>query len=268
MENENSNIMDLIIENLPLHFEDAKKAAKRLEEAALSQRDNEEKDRQARFEAKKAEKDREREEKKKLADAEKEGKTIDQVKEEIQAQVAKKPKTKVVTKKDAEGYNVKVVVDKAGKELKEKDIKVAEKKEVETPEKVKDKSKKNAPPDQQPIDDTNMYSMADDFEEVLSPYDYQASLLKAKQKGMEKTQQNKKKYPTPAPKPADKVKKDKAEKKVKQEKVGAEKVHKKPAPPPVHQTTEVPFFQNELVKPLVYVVALVSLLSVIYLIMS
>jgi hypothetical protein len=123
MENENSNIMDLILDNLPPHFEDAKRAAKRLEEAAVSQRDNEVKEREARFEAKKAEKEREKEEKKKLAEAEKQGKSVEQAKEEIQAQVAKKIKTKVVTKKDKEGFNSKVVVevDKAGKEIKEKE---------------------------------------------------------------------------------------------------------------------------------------------------
>jgi len=85
---------------------------------------------------------------------------------------------------------------------------------------------------------------------------------------MEKSQLNKKKYPNPAPKP-DK-KKEKAEKEKKEAKK-APKAPKpapsKPIPPPV-QSTEVPFFQNELVKPLVYVVALVSVLSVLYLIMS
>jgi len=211
LENENSNIMDLILENLPPHFEEAKKAAKRLEEAAVSQKDNEEKDRQARFEAKKLEKEREKEEKKKIAEAEKQGKTLEQAKEEIQAQVAKKPKTKVVTKKDTEGYNVKVVVDKSGN-VKEKETKVAvAKKEETTPEKVK--SKKTATTEQP--DDSNLFSIADDFEDVPSPNDYQISLREAKQKGMEKNQQNKKKYPTPAPKPGDKEKKakEKAEKK-------------------------------------------------------
>jgi len=230
------------------------------------------KERQDRFEARKAEKEREKEEKKKLAEAEQQGKTIEQVKEEIQAQVAKKPKTKVVTKKDAEGYNVKVVVDKSGNEIKEKD-KVADKKEVEpAPEKEKEKekkSKKNAPSTEPPVDDSNLFSIADDFEDVPSPNDYQISLREAKQKGMEKSQQNKKKHPTPAPKPGDKEKK--AKEKAKQEKAKQEKVPapKKLVPPAVQQqSTDVPFFQNELVKPLVYVVALVSLLSVIYLIMS
>jgi len=83
---------------------------------------------------------------------------------------------------------------------------------------------------------------------------------------MEKSQQNKKKYPNPAPKP------DKKKEKVEKEKKETKKATKvapppKPAPPPV-QSAEVPFFQNELVKPLVYVVALVSLLSFLYLIMS
>jgi hypothetical protein len=271
MENENSNIMDLILENLPPHFDDAKKAAKRLEEAAISQRDDEEKDRQARFEAKKLEREREKEEKKKLAEAEKQGKTLEQAKEEIQAQVAKKPKTKVVTKKDDEGYNVKVVVDKkSGTEIKEKETKAPEPKEVETtPEKAKSKSKKKTAASEQP-DDSNVFSMADEYEGVPSPNDYQISLREAKQKGMEKNQQSKKKYPTPAPKPGDKEKKakEKAEKKAKEEKVAAQKVPKKQVALPVVQSTDVPFFQNELVKPLVYVVALVSLLSVIYLIMS
>jgi hypothetical protein len=83
---------------------------------------------------------------------------------------------------------------------------------------------------------------------------------------MGKNQQTKKKHPTPAPKPADKKNK---EKKAKQEKAAPQTFSKKlkevlpPAPSP-----DAPFFQNELVKPLVYVLALVSLLSVIYLIMS
>jgi hypothetical protein len=259
LENENSNIMDLILENLPPHFEDAKRAAKRLEEAAVTQREDEEKGRQERFEAKKAEQQREKEEKRRLAEAAKEGKSIEEVKEEIQ--VVKKPKKpKVLTKIDDEGYTVKVAVDDRGNVIKEKP---ADKKEVETPEKVK--TKKAAP--EQTVDDSNLYSKADGFEDVLSPSQWQDALREAKKKGMEKSQKNKKKYPTPAPKPVDKSKKDK-------EKDKKDKEKEKVAPPPKKQVTsptqptEVPFFQNELVKPLVYVVALVSLLSVIYLIMS
>jgi len=267
LENENNNIMDLIVENLPPHFDDAKKAAVRLQTAAETQKDNEEKDRQARFDAKRQEREREKEEKKKLAEAEKQGKTLEEAKEEILAQVPKKPKTKKVTKTDkVTGFKNKIVVDaKTEEEIKKKD-KPVEKKEVEsTPEKVKSSSKKTA---SEHVDDSNVFSIADDFDDVPSPNDYQISLKETKQKGMEKSQANKKKYPNPAPKP-DK-KKEKAEKE-KKEAIKKQKAPKpapsKPIPPPV-QSTEVPFFQNELVKPLVYVVALVSVLSVLYLIMS
>jgi len=269
MENENSNIMDLIVENLPPHFEDAKRAAKHLEEAAISQRKNEEEERQARYEAKKLEWEREKEEKKKLEEAEKQGKTLEQAKEEIQAQVVKKPKTKAVTKKDAEGYNVKVRVDKAGNVKEKEKEKVVEKKEEPTPEKKEKKSKKSVSSTAEQTDDSNVYgSITDEYEDVPSPNDYQIFLRESKQKGLEKNQQAKKKYPTPAPKPADKDKKakEKAKEKAKQEKVApAPKKQQQVSPP---QSTDAPFFQNELVKPLVYVLALVSLLSVIYLIMS
>jgi len=133
-----------------------------------------------------------------------------------------------------------------------------------TPEKVK--SKKTVSAEQ--TDDSNLFSIADAFEEVPSPYDYQISLKETKQKGMEKNQQSKKKYPNPVPKPADKEKKakEKAEKKTKQDKVAAPHNVPKKAPHPA--PIDVPFFQNELVKPLVYVVGFVSLLSIIYLVMS
>jgi len=226
-ENENSNIMDLIKENLPPHFEDAIRAAKRLEEAALSQRDNEDRERLARIEAKKAEKI----EKKKLEEvAEKQGNNIEKDKEEIQVKVAKKPKTKVVTKKDNEGYVVKVVVDKAGKEVEKK---------VEAPKNVdvipeKDKPKKTT----EKIDESNLFSIADDFEGVPSPSDYQISLREAKQKGMEKSQQNKKKYPAPNQKPGDKEKKTK-EKGVEKEKP-KEKTKEKKVEKPKEKTKEKP----------------------------
>jgi len=179
--------MDLIVENLPPHFEEAKKAAVRLQAAAESQKDTEEKDRQARFDAKKQEREREKEEKRKLADAEKQGKTLEEAKEEILAQVPKKPKTKMITKTDeVTGFKNKIVVDaKTKKEIKEKDKPVEKKKEVEsTPEKVKSSSKKTAPAEH--VDDSNVFSIADDFDDVPSPNDYQISLKETKQKGMEK----------------------------------------------------------------------------------
>jgi hypothetical protein len=261
-ENENNNIMDLILENLPPHFEDARKAARKLEDAAVSQRENEEKDRQARIDAKRQEREREKEEKRKIAEAlEKPGVTLEQAQEEVKAKVAKKQKTKVVLKKDAEGYKTKVVIDPKTNEVKEKE-KVPDKKEVEsTPEKAQTKSKKTAPAEQ--ADDKNSYYITDDLDDVPSPADYQRAYKESKLKGMEKSQQNKKKYPTPAPK-ADKDKKK--DKKVKPAPVPVPEPKKK-SPPPA-PPTDVPFFQNDLVKPLVYVVALVSLLSFVYLIFS
>jgi len=254
--------MDLIIENLPPHFDDAKRAAKRLEEAAISQRKDEEEGRAAIREAKRLEK----EEKKKLAEAEKQGKPIEQVKEEIQQQITtKKPKTKVGRKIDKDGFLVPTVVDvETGKEIKVTQDKVPDKKEVEiTPEK---KSKKTAP-EQPTADEPNksLFYIDEEEDSVPTPAQFQDILKEAKRTG----QKNKKpKYPTHAPKPGDKVKKEKT-KKPTEEKVAVLHVPKKQfSAPPAQQPTDVPFFQNELVKPLVYVVALVSLLSVIYLIMS
>jgi len=258
LENENNNIMDLIIENLPPHFDDAKRAAKRLEEAAISQRKDEEEGRAAIREAKRLEK----EEKKKLAEAEKQGKPIEQVKEEIQQQITtKKPKTKVGRKIDKDGFLVPTVVDvETGKEIKGTQDKVPDKKEVEiTPEK---KSKKTASAPEQPTTDEQnvFYINEEEGKSVPTPAEY-LDLLKAKRTG----QKNKKpKYPTPAPN----KEKEKKPKKAKEEKVAVLHVPKKQFPAPTHQPTDVPFFQNELVKPLVYVLALVSLLSVIYLFMS
>jgi len=63
---ENANIMYLIIENLPPTIEDARNAAKHLEEAIKDQRETEKRERQARKEREKLEK-RELEDKKKAS---------------------------------------------------------------------------------------------------------------------------------------------------------------------------------------------------------
>jgi len=267
---ENSDIMELIIENLPEHYEEATKAAERLHEAATEQRETERQERQTRRDREKLEA---LEAKKRLEEAKKY--TLEETSggggETWGEQIIpppKKPKTKVVTLKDSEGWFNTTVVDEAGKELEKPK---AEEKAFEKhpkPKKQQQPSKSN--------DSTlsnNIFTITNEMENLPSPSEYQSTLRENKLKGQqEKPTKNKTrkqvenkengekaKESVDTKKSADKIKKPKEEKKKEKP-----KEEKKKGP---HQAAvkDVPFWQNDTFKPLVYVFAFVALISVLYL---
>jgi hypothetical protein len=263
--------MELILENLPEHYEEATEAAERLHLAATEQRDTEKQERQIRRDREKAEA---LEAKKRLEEAKKYnleetpggGETWG---EQI-IPPPKKPKTKIVNKKDSEGWVTATVVDEAGKAIEKPK---AEEKAFEKP--PKPKKVKVAPKNNDSTLSNNIFNITDEMENLPSQSEYQSSLRENKLKGQqEKPPKNKvprkqvenkengekAKESVDNKKLADKIKKNKEEKK-KDKKPKEEK--KKGS----HQAAvkDVPFWQNDTFKPLVYVFAFVALISVLYL---
>jgi len=248
--------MDLIIENLPEHWEEAKAAARNLEMNIKEQRETEKTDRKLKKDQERAERDRIREEEK----ADKEKLKIDVWQDEILESAppfTKKPKTKLKITTDENGWVKQKRVDDEGKEI--------EMTKPQTEEKVvKAKKLKAEPKDPNAGLNNNMFVMAEQSESLPSVADYQTSLRETKVKGKQEK--------TPVkPKAVRKPAEDKE--KVKEKEKEKEKEVKKPVKAlkvkPVKQIqTTVPLWQNELFKPLVWVFGLVSLLSLLYLFLN
>jgi len=258
---ENANIMYLIIENLPPTIEDARNAAKHLEEAIKDQRETEKRERQARKEREKLEK-RELEDKKKQAENDAEFKP-NFIQDEVLEHIPKKIKTKVITVTTDDGWTQQKVVDKEGKVIKKE---TEEKEETSTkPQPVKPKAK--APKVKDTSVTTNMYSMASGSESVMSPAEYQSKLRDSKLKANTAQEKPKpaKKLQIPHNKQADNQSEEpKSPKEKKPKKKDSEYVPQMKKPISlVH--ADVPFWQNDLFKPLAYVFGLVTVLSFLYL---
>lgn len=259
---------DLIWENLPPFWKDAHDAARRLEKAAKELRDNEIKERTAKFEALKAARVREKAEKlelkKKFEEVEKFGKTPEQIHAEVLAQVQKKPKAKYVTQEDSEGFKVKVIVDENGKTLKSET--------VSTPEKRPKKVKKLR---SEPTEDlrSNLFILAQDEEKVMSPHDYQMTLKGSKAKGKaEKQQQQQELQPQKQQQPPKKKPQHKPAHSPEKEEESPEKPKQSPKEKkPVKLVKEAKAVVSDtqhLFKPLVYLLAFVVVISFLYLLMK
>jgi len=154
------------------------------------------------------------------------------------------------------------VVDEQGKELDKP-------KTEEKPEKKLKQSTKSNTTTTSDTQSNNMFTLANEMDNVPSLYEYQSSLRESKLKGQQSQQQQ----------PAPKAKKRKAA----ENKENGEKVEKK-APKNPHKeekkgykkpkeekigpksvARDIPFWQNDLFKPLVYVFAIVTAISVLYL---
>jgi hypothetical protein len=243
--------MDLILENLPEHWEDAKNAARNLEFSVKEQREAEKADRKIKKERERAERDKLRE------DAEQAKLKIEVIQDEGLEIIPKKLKTKVVTTKDENGWvkQKRVFDDEEGNER----VKITKSQPEEKPHKVK-KVRAEPPPTNL---NNNIFVIADESESLPSVVDYQSSLREAKVKAKpEKTPVK----PKPARKPAEA--KEKEKEKEKEVKKPAAKVPKVKADNKKQLAADVPLWQNDLFKPLVYVFGLVSLLSLLYLFLN
>jgi len=186
---ENNDIMEFIMENLPEHYEEATEAAVHLHKAATDLRETERKERLDRREQR--EKLELQESKKRLEEAKKNNLEETSGSEASEQVPAKKPqKTKVINRKDSDGWVTVKVVDEEGKEL-----------EKPKPEEKSEKPAKA--PKRQPLvlkTDTkasnNIFTIANEMETVLSPSEYQSSLRENKLKGQpEKPPKNKARKP-------------------------------------------------------------------------
>jgi len=157
-------------------------------------------------------------------------------------------------------------VDKDGKEL-----------EKSKPEVVSPKPKKTVTAAPKPINDksnpsTNIYDFPEDAENVPSKAEYMASVRESRTKGkVDKTPVKHKATKASQEKDAKEKKEPKSEKKAdkKQPKSPEKKEKVKKSPAEQKQiVADVPFWQNELFKPLVYVFGIVSLLSFLYLVLN
>jgi len=170
---------------------------------------------------------------------------------------AKKSKTKVVPTKDNDGWVHQKVktLDEDGKELPKTEEKIKPKKESLSASSTK-KEKVN------PI--SNIFDLANESDNVPTQAEYLASVRDARIKGKpEKPEKQAQKKQPKAEKPKEAAPEPK-EKKVKQL-----KVQKKPEVEKKNVVVaDVPFWQNELFKPLVYVFGLVSFLSFLYLVLN
>jgi len=155
-------------------------------------------------------------------------------------------------------------VDKEGNEIK-KDTEEKEETSVKA-QPVKTKGKAPKSKDSSSVT-ANMYSMATASESVMTPAEYQSRLRDAKLKANIEKDKTKppKKIILPQNKPADHQSEEpKSPKETKSKKSQIENFvpQKKPISP-VH--ADVPFWQNDLFKPLAYVFGLVTVLSFLYL---
>jgi len=264
---ENNNIMELIFDHLPEHWHEAKLNARHLEEFVKEERVNEKKDRQER-------KEREREERRAREKAQREAEElarlkIEQKEDEALEATPKKPKTKVVTTKDNEGWMHQKILDEEGKEL---DKSKSEENKPKSKKPASDLSASAKTPKADKVDPTrNTYDISPEEEnELPTQSEYVATVrdqrLKGKPEKPEKPKSQKPKSKLPESK--EKEKKEPQEKKAKSLKVSKKGEEKKPAPANKVVADNVPFWQNELFKPLVYVFGLVSLLSLIYLVLN
>jgi len=245
---ENSDIMELILENLPENWKEAEIAVEHLLLAATEQRETERAERQARREREKFEF-----EKKRTEEMEKKTEEILGEEHEQQQIPAKKPKTKIKNLKGNDGWVTVTVVDEAGKELEKP-------KHEEKPVKPKKQPKQT-----EPTISNNIFTFADEMDNLPTPSDFQASLRERKLKGQpEPAQKPQKNKPTRKP-----VDKENGEKQVDIKKSGHKVKPKKKegdnkkAPHPA--TRDLPLWQNDLFRPLVYVFAFVATISVLYL---
>jgi len=230
---ENSNIWELIIQNIPDHWEDAVEAARNLQSYAINERENEVTERKAKRDKEKAEKNQELDE------------------------GDKKIKTKIVQSTDDKGWIHQKVVDKEGKELEKSKPEVVTPKPKKTVTAGKIVNEKSNP-------STNIYDLPEDAENVPSKAEYIASVRDSRIKG--KVDKTPVKHKAPKASQEKEAKEKKADKKhPKSEK--KEKVKKSPEEKK-QIVADVPFWQNELFKPLVYVFGIVSLLSFLYLVLN
>jgi len=236
---ENSNIWELIIDNMPKHWEDAVEAARNLQSYAVNERDTEVADRKAKRDKEKAEKNQNQE----LDEGD------------------KKIKTKMVTSTDDKGWTHQKVVDKEGKELEKSKPDVVTPKPKKTVTAGKIVNEKSNP-------STNIYDLPEDAENVPSKAEYISSVRDSRLKG--------KVDKTPVKQKASKASQEKEKKEPKSEKKADKKQPKSEKKEKVKKSPEekkqivadVPFWQNELFKPLVYVFGIVSLLSFLYLVLN
>jgi len=256
--------MELILENLPEHYEEATEAADRLHKAATEQRETENQERQSRrarekLEAQEAKKRLEEAKKYNLEDITSGG---GETWGEQSIPAPKKPKTKIVNKKNSEGWITATVVDEAGNVLEKPKTEEKAFEKPPKPKKVQPTKSNDSTPSNNIFTITN-----EEMENLPSQSEYQSSLRENKLKGqLEKPPKNKAVRKQVENKEngekakADKIKKPKEEKK-KDKKPKEEK--KKGS----HQAAvkDVPFWQNDTFKPLVYVFAFVALISVLYL---
>lgn len=245
---ENANIMDLILENLPEHWEEAKAAAKNLEDYVKLERENEKTERAQRKKDLKEARERAQKEAQDQFNIEiKDNEPLETIPS------VKKPKVPSFTKDD-DGFITK---KNEGKELEKP-------KTEEKPKPKKDVAvkKEKVNPSQ------NIFDIANEDDDLPTREEYLDSVRSARLKGKpEKPEKAQAQKPKP-PKPKDEDKDADKEKKVKKLKLS----QKKPEVEKMKNTTtvvaDVPFWQNELFKPLVYVFGLVSLLSFLYLVLN
>jgi len=235
--------------NLPEHWEDAVDAARNLQSYAVNDRDNEVAERKARKERERAQRDAQREAEKN------QDFSINVLEGDNLESVPKKIKTKVVTSIDEKGWKQHKVVDKEGKELEKSkpEVSTKPKKTVTAPKTITEKSNPSA----------NIYELPEDAENVPSKAEHISSVRESRLKGkVDKTPvKHKASKPSQEPKSEQKPikKQPKSEKKEKVKKSPEEKKQ---------IVADVPFWQNELFKPLVYVFGIVSLLSFLYLVLN
>jgi len=173
--------------------------------------------------------------------------------------VAKKHKTKVV-KKETDGWTNYAVVDEDGKELEKP-------KPEEKPLKVKQQptavtAKKDTP-------SNNIYTFADDTENLPTQSEYQASLRKNKQP-KEQPQQPPKNKPRKLAENKENGEKPKEveNKKPKFAKQPTKKSREAEKKPQQQLAPNVPIWQNELIRPLLYVFVFVTVICVVYLVLN
>jgi len=250
---ENANIMDLILEHLPEHWETARAAARNLEDSVKLERDNEKNERIALKEKKRKDKEAAREKSQKEAQ--------DQFNIEIKDDSALEsiPSAKKKTKptKDSEGW---FSTQSEGTEQ--------EKPKSEKPKQQQQQKIKETPKKEKVNPSQNLFDLPDDTDNLPTPAEYIASVRDARVKGKpeksEKSQAQKSK-PAKVEKPPKEPAEPKEKKKPKEKKVKQEGSYEKKN---VTVVADVPFWQNDLFKPLVYVFGLVSLLSFLYLVLN
>jgi len=173
----------------------------------------------------------------------------------------KNKKTSVVFSTDDKGWIHQKVVDKEGKELEKPKSETVTPKPKKTVTATKTVNEKSNP------SNYNIYDLPDDAENVPSKAEYMDTVRSSRIKGKVDKTPVKHKAAKASP---EKEPKEKKEPKVDKKQPKSEKKEKvKKSPAETKQIVpDIPFWQNELFKPLVYVFGIVSLLSFLYLLLN